>query len=332
MRIDTPISELIVFHRSVTENDIDDAKKGLKEIKIQSPDKLILGHLNINSVGNKFEALTYIIDNNMDFLISETKLDDSFPTVQFQMKCFSVSYRYDRNGKGSGLFLYIREDIQSKLLISKSKCNIETLSVAVNLRKRKWFLNCSYNPNQNSISNHLECLNRLIDEHSSSFDNFIFIGDFNVSTNHNSMINFCDLNGLRNLINVPTCYKNFDNPTSIDLILTNRLSYFQGSTVFETGLSDFHLLTITEFKTSFQKRQPKIIKYRDYKNFDNNKFRSEILTYNSNYTDLRTLKETVFNIFNRYAPIKKIMFAPMKQHFMTKELHKAIMKKSRLRN
>ena len=62
---------------------------------------------------------------------------------------------------------YICEDIQSKLLISKSKCNIETLSVAVNLRKRKWFLNCSYNPNQNSISNHLECLNRLIDEHPS---------------------------------------------------------------------------------------------------------------------------------------------------------------------
>ena len=34
------------------------------------------------------------------------------------------------------------------------------------------------------------------------------------------MINFCDLNGLKNL-NVPTCYKNFDNPTSIDLNLTN---------------------------------------------------------------------------------------------------------------
>ena len=111
-------------------------QKGLKEIKIQSPDKLILGHLNINSVRNKFEAL--IIDNNIDLLlISETKLDDSFPTAQLQMKGFSVPYRYDRNGKSGGLLLYIREDIQSKLLISQSKCNIETLSVAVNLRKRK---------------------------------------------------------------------------------------------------------------------------------------------------------------------------------------------------
>ena len=292
-----------------------------------------MAHLNINSIRNKFEALTYIIDNNIDLLlISETKLDDSFPTAQFQMKGFSVPYRYDRNGKGGGLLLYIREDIQSKLLISKSKCNIETLSVAVNLRKRKWFLNCSYNPNQNSVSNHLECLNRLIDEHSSSFDNFIFIGDFNVSTNHNSMINFCDLNGLRNLINVPTCYKNFDNPTSIGLILTNRPSYFQRSTVFETGVSDFHLLTITEFKTSFQNREPKVIKYRDYKNFDSNKFRSEILKRNFNYTDLRTFSETGFNQFNKYAPIKRKYVRANEAPFMTKELHKAITKKSRLRN
>ena len=167
-----------------------------------------MGHLIINSVRNKFEVLTYIIDNNIDLLlISETKLDDSFPTVHFQMKGFSVPYRYDRSVKGGGLLLYIREDITSKLLISKSKCNVETLSVAVSLRKREWFLNCSSNPHQNLISNHLECLNRLIDEHNNSFDNFIFIGDFNVSTNRNSMINVCDLNGLRNLINIPTCYK-----------------------------------------------------------------------------------------------------------------------------
>ena len=72
-------------------------KKRLKEIKIQSPDKLLLGHLNINSVRNKFKALTYIKDNNIDLLlISETKLDDSFPIAQFQMKGFSVPYRHDR--------------------------------------------------------------------------------------------------------------------------------------------------------------------------------------------------------------------------------------------
>ena len=92
------------------------------------------------------------------------------------------------------------------------------------------------------------------------------------------------------------------------------------------------VLTITEFKTVFQKRELKLIKYRDYKNFDNNKFRSEILKRNFNYTDLRTFKETVFNIFNKYAPIKRKYVRANEAPFMTKELHKAIMKRSRLRN
>ena len=66
-------------------------------MKAQSSGKLILVHLNINSIRNKFEALKFIIDNNIDiFLISETKLDDSFPSAQFLVKGFSVPYRFDR--------------------------------------------------------------------------------------------------------------------------------------------------------------------------------------------------------------------------------------------
>ena len=32
-RVDTPISELTVFHKSTTENDVNDAKKGLMKSK-----------------------------------------------------------------------------------------------------------------------------------------------------------------------------------------------------------------------------------------------------------------------------------------------------------
>ena len=67
------------------------------------------------------------------------------------------------------------------------------------------------------------------------------------------MVDFCKLNDLSSLIEKPTCYKNFDKPTCIDLILTNKLSYFQHSSVFETGLSDFPLLTVAEFKIGFLK-------------------------------------------------------------------------------
>ena len=124
-----------------------DTKTGLKEMKIRSPDKLILGHVNINSIRNKFDSLIYMLDKNTDtFLISDTKLDDSFLSAQFKIEGFITPYRYDRNDKGGGFLLYIREDIPSRLLKSKSQCNVKSLSVEINLKKRKWFLNCSYNP------------------------------------------------------------------------------------------------------------------------------------------------------------------------------------------
>ena len=66
------------------------------------------------------------------------------------------------------------------VLLRFTQCNIENLFVEINLRKRKWFLNCSYNPHRNLISSHLECLHHVIDEHSKTYDNFIFIGDFNL--------------------------------------------------------------------------------------------------------------------------------------------------------
>ena len=187
-----------------------------------------MGHLNINSIRNKFDALSLIVRNNVNILmISETKLDDSFPKAQFLLHGFSASYRLDRNSKGGGILLYIKEDIPSKLLSSKPKTGIETISVEINLRKRKWFLNCSYNPNKNLTSNHLECLNRIMDEFSKNYENVIFLGDFNTCMNDNAVKSFCSLNDLTSLTDQPTCYKNPGKPTCIDLILTNRPNYFQ---------------------------------------------------------------------------------------------------------
>ena len=52
------------------------AKLGLGKTKIQFPEKLIIAHLNISSIRNKFDSLSFITENNVDILlISETKLD-----------------------------------------------------------------------------------------------------------------------------------------------------------------------------------------------------------------------------------------------------------------
>ena len=80
---------------------------------------------------------------------------------------------------------------------------------------------------------------------------------------------FCDTYDLKCLIEEPTCYKNPENPSCIDLILTNYPKCFQSSCAVETDLSDFQRMTVTVTKSTFKKFQPKVIHYRDYKNFQN---------------------------------------------------------------
>ena len=63
--------------------------------------RVLIAHLNINSIRNKFELLADGINKNLDiFMISETKLDETFPTRQFFIEGFSMPYILDRNGHG----------------------------------------------------------------------------------------------------------------------------------------------------------------------------------------------------------------------------------------
>ena len=95
-------------------NKVSDCNNTLKSLSKDNLNKLIFAHLNINSIQNKFELLSEQIKGNVDVLmISETKIDDSFPVGQFLIEGFCTPYRLDRNSKGGDILLYVREDIPS---------------------------------------------------------------------------------------------------------------------------------------------------------------------------------------------------------------------------
>ena len=87
------------------------------------------------------------------------------------------------------------------------------------------------------------------------------------------MQSFCDNYSLKSLIRQPTCYKIFKKPTCIDLILTNMSRSFQGTCVIETGLFDFHLMTLTVMRKKIKKIKPRIINDRSHNNFSNEYYR-----------------------------------------------------------
>ena len=125
----------------------------LKSLREENPDRPIFAQININSIRNKFQFLASQVINKIDvLLVSETKLDDSFPTAQFLLDGFSKPYRLDRCSNGDGLLLYINDDISSRLLTDhRLPDNVECLFTEINIRNKKWLLCCSYNPHRNNI-------------------------------------------------------------------------------------------------------------------------------------------------------------------------------------
>ena len=107
---------------------------------------VVIGHLDIHSLANKFDDLTLIIKDKLDILVLvETKLDDSYTETQFLIEGYKKPYRIDRNCNGGGVMIYVRKDIPSKELKKhKISKNIETLFVEINLRKNKLLLASTY--------------------------------------------------------------------------------------------------------------------------------------------------------------------------------------------
>ena len=93
------------------------------------------------------------------------------------------------------------------------------------------------------------------------------IGDFNLCVENAHLEATLEHYDLINLINKPTCHHS-NNPTCIDLILTNKKNLFKLSHTFKTGLSDHHKLISTILKSGGFKGKPKENIFRSYKQFN----------------------------------------------------------------
>ena len=167
-----------------------DAQQVLKNIGKSNVNKLIFAQLNINSLRNKFDMVSGLIKGYVDvFMISETKLDDSFPEGQFFIDGYHTPFRYDQNGNGGGIFLYVREDIPAKVI----HCHFPTSKsffVEINVHKKKWLINCSYNPRKSNIGSHLNVITRTLDTHYGKYENDVFLGDFTAGIEETAMKTF----------------------------------------------------------------------------------------------------------------------------------------------
>ena len=292
----------------------DAPKERIKNIKYNHPNNLILSHLNIISLRNKFQCLEYIMGDNIDILLlSETKLCGSFPNSQFLMDGFQVPYRADRDDKGGGLLFYVKDNIPCRQIHLVFVPKIEAIVLEINLKKRKWLLFGIYNPHKVMTDAFLGSLCVALDELSLKYENIVILGDFNCEMTEPVMKTFNDSYNLKSLVKEATCFKNVNKPSCIDLILTNKPLCFQHINIIETGLSDFHKLTLTILRSKFQMQPPKILHYRCYRGFNKALFQNDLMHAVSiiglTSISCKQFEDIFIGTLNKHAPPKKEIYS-----------------------
>ena len=140
----------------------------IRDVRKRHLKSIILGLLNINSIRKIFDLLVNQIKGNVVIMvISETKLGEPFSNF-FKIQRYALPSRLDRNQLGGGIMIFVREDVPSRVL-SLNKF-IEPLFIELNFRKKKLLLCCTYNPNRNNISSHLDLLRRSLDLYSTEYE------------------------------------------------------------------------------------------------------------------------------------------------------------------
>ena len=279
-----------------------------------------------------------MVTGNLDILvITETKLDESFPSAQFILERYQVPLRLDRNSEGGGIMVYVREGIPCRKLKSHNTIgDFEGIFFEIDLRKNKWNFFGGYNPKKENIVNFLTNVGSTLGHFITNYDNQFIMGDFNSESTEKELVDFCETYNLCDIVKKPTCYKNPINPRSIDLFLTNMSKNYHHSNTVETGISVHHKMMFTVMKSFFKKAAPHIIKYRDYKRFDVQLFRNELGENLTEISESEIDYDLFENIFleqiNKYAPLKEKQVRANNAPFMNKILSKAVMKLSRLRN
>ena len=150
----------------------------------------LIGYLNINSVRNKIADVQIFIQNiPLDYLVlSETKLDESFPNAQFNLDGYELGARRDRDKNGGGLIMFVKRGIICKRIsdfeLSFSECICSELTIS----KSRWICFSIYRPpDPGNLSIFFEELSESLRKAILKYHNIV-MGDFNIDLKINLVL------------------------------------------------------------------------------------------------------------------------------------------------
>ena len=131
----------------------------------KNPKNVIIGHLNVNSLRNKFVAVDELIKSKIDVcLISETKVDESFPNQQFKINSYKM--------------------FPSKVLSLESiPIDTELILLEFTVKNQKWLCVGIYRPPSQKEKYFIDHLSKTLRQLSCQYDKTVLIGTMLIGQN-----------------------------------------------------------------------------------------------------------------------------------------------------
>lgn len=322
--------------------DTDDLSK-IRKFRSKYPKNMLIGHYNINSIRNIFFEMRHIFDLcSLDIVgISETKIDDSFPLSQFCIENYKL-YRQDRNSRGGGIMMYVKDTIPHRVLKEHSgeKYSIDFITLEVTTQRGKWNLTYIYCPPSVDDKHVTDFMNYLCEHFISKHILSLFFGDINQNLLKDCSLScICDIHGLTNLIKEPTCFK-AETPTLLDVFLTDKPYSFTACLNIDIGLSDFHNFICVTTKLYTPCESKRKIKYRSMKHFCNESFNRDldnapfhVCCIFDDIDDVFWAHKSMYeSVLNDHAPVKSKTVSNKQVPHMNSKLRKARHQRNMWRN
>ena len=125
-----------------------DTPQELEAKRTNSSKELLLCHLNINSIQNKFDELVDVIHKLKAHIIfiGETKIDSTYPNSQFYIPGYSL-FRKDRKKGGGGILAFVSAVIPCKRLnFNRTYKCIEAIALEITVGRKEMILIGMYRP------------------------------------------------------------------------------------------------------------------------------------------------------------------------------------------
>ena len=126
------------------------------------------------------EAKELITNKTVICLISETKLDQSFPNQQFQVHGYKMFQR-DRDTCVGGVLFYLDEP-SKPLQVNSTLDENEVILLEFSTEGLKWLCTGIYKAPSQNEKYFIDNLSKNLGELTCQYDKTMFIGDFNLTT------------------------------------------------------------------------------------------------------------------------------------------------------